>query len=86
MEDVRLAYLSEQYKHISDWAAEFDHCTNDEKKMILARIIEKITVDKNYHITITFFVSYEDFMKGAEHSKEDIRIEESNHIYRTLAS
>ena len=86
MEDARLAYLSEQYKHISDWAAEFDQCTNDEKKMILARIIERITVNKDYHITITFFVSYEDFMKGAEHSKEDIRIEESNHIYRTLAS
>lgn len=86
MEDARLAYLSEQYKHISDWAAEFDQCTNDEKKMILARIIERITVDKDYHITITFFVSYEDFMKGAEYSNEDIRIEESNHIYRTLAS
>ena len=86
MEDARLAYLSEQYKHISDWAAEFDQCTNDEKKMILARIIERITIDKDYHITITFFVSYEDFMKGSTGTNENLRIEESNHIYRTLAS
>ena len=86
MEDARLAYLSEQYKHISDWAAEFDQCTNDEKKMILARIRERITIDKDYHITITFFVSYEDFMKGSTGTNENLRIEESNHIYRTLAS
>lgn len=54
--------------------------------MILARIIEKITVDKDYHIIITFFVSYEDFMKCTTGTTENLRIEESNHIYRTLAS
>lgn len=54
--------------------------------MILARIIERITVDKDYHITITFFVSYEDFMKGSTGTNENLRIEESKHIYRTLAS
>ncbi len=60
-EDARLTYLTEQYHQISGWALEFVRCTNDEKKMILARIAEKITVDRAYHITLYFYVSLEDF-------------------------
>ncbi|MEG0494295.1 MAG: zinc ribbon domain-containing protein, partial [Clostridia bacterium] len=56
-EDERIHYLSEQYRNISDWAEEFDSAGNDNKKMILARIIEKITVNRNYHLNITFFVT-----------------------------
>ncbi len=65
-EEEKLASLVQQYKHISDWAQEFDRCTNDEKKMILARLIDKITIDRDYHIHIYFFISLEDF-DGAEH-------------------
>lgn len=60
-EEALLAYLSEQYQSISDWAVEFGLATNDEKKMILARLIQKITVDWDYHITLTFYVSLADF-------------------------
>ena len=33
--------------------------------MILARIIEKITVDRNYHMTMTFFITEDDFCEKA---------------------
>ena len=65
-EEEKLAGLVQQYKHISDWAQEFDRCESDEKKMILARLIEKITIDRDYHIRIYFFISLEEF-DGAEH-------------------
>jgi len=61
VEEEKLASLVHQYKHISDWAQEFDRCKSDEKKMILARLIEKITIDREYHICIHFFISLEDF-------------------------
>ena len=86
LEDSRLHYLSEQYSHISDWASEFDHASTDEKKMILARIIEKIEVDREYHITITFFVSLDDFTQQITGSMEGLNIQEASNIYRTLAS
>ncbi len=60
-ENERLQYLCEQYKSITDWAKEFDHADNDTKKMILARIIERIDVDRDYHLTIKFFVTIEEF-------------------------
>ena len=60
-EDSRIAALSAQYKSIQSWAAEFDKAPVDTRKMILARLIEKITVDRNYNIEIHFIVSLEDF-------------------------
>ena len=60
-ENERLQYLCEQYKSITDWAKEFDHADNDTKKMILARLIERIDVDRDYHLTIKFFVTIEEF-------------------------
>ena len=86
LEDTRLQYLSEQYSHISDWASEFDHASTDEKKMILARIIEKIEVDRDYHITITFFVSLDDFTQQITGTMDGLEIREASKIYRTLAS
>ena len=56
-EESRVRYLSAQYEQINDWAAEFDAADNDTKKMILAQLIEKITVDKDYHLCITFYVT-----------------------------
>ena len=61
LEDTRLQYLSEQYKQITDWAKEFDLADNDTKKMIMARLIERIEVSKHYKLTIKFFISLEDF-------------------------
>ena len=60
-EEAKLQYLATQYENIKDWAKVFDDASTDEKKMILSRIIERIDVDRNYHLTIHFFVTTEDF-------------------------
>lgn len=46
-EAARIRTLSSQIQQIHDWAGEFDSANNDTKKMILARMIEKITVDRH---------------------------------------
>ena len=85
-EDARVNYLSEQYRKISDWAAEFDLATNDEKKMILARIIQNIKVDKHYHISITLYVSLADFQRQVQENNADVEIEEAQRSIETIAS
>ncbi|MBQ7844754.1 MAG: hypothetical protein IJ392_01235 [Clostridia bacterium] len=76
-EAERINYLAEQYRQIVDWAEEFGSANNDTKKMILARIIEKITVDRNYHITMTFFITEDDFLKKAKESAPEMEIIEA---------
>ena len=46
-EEKQIAWMNTQYKEIRDWAAQFDAASLDTKKMILARLIEKITVDRD---------------------------------------
>ena len=77
-EAERINYLAEQYRQIVDWADEFGSANNDTKKMILARIIEKITVDRNYHITMTFFTTEDDFLKKAKESAPEMEIIEAD--------
>ena len=60
-EATRIRHLSSQIQQIHDWAKEFDSASNDTKKMILARMIERITVDRHYNIVIRFFISPESF-------------------------
>ena len=76
-EAERINYLAEQYRQIVDWAEEFGAANNDTKKMILARIIEKITVDRNYHITMTFFITENDFREKAMESAPEMEIVEA---------
>ena len=44
--------------------------------MILARIIERITVDRNYNLTITFFITRDEF-EAAMSKNEGLRIEQA---------
>ncbi|MBQ7888033.1 MAG: recombinase family protein [Clostridia bacterium] len=60
-EEARLRHLMDQYQSISDWSTEFETASSDTKKMILARIIEKITVDRNYNLHFSFFITEQDF-------------------------
>ena len=76
-EAERINYLAAQYRQIADWAEEFNAANNDTKKMILARIIEKITVDRNYHITMTFFITENDFREKAMESAPELEIVEA---------
>ena len=60
-EEIRIAASAANYKNIQDWAAKFEGAPLDIKKMILARMIEKITVDRDYNIEIRFYVTADDF-------------------------
>ncbi|MBQ6045952.1 MAG: recombinase zinc beta ribbon domain-containing protein, partial [Bacteroidales bacterium] len=60
-ESQRIAALATRFKSIKNWMAMFDSVDNDMKKMILSRLIEKITVNRDYHIDIHFFVTIDDF-------------------------
>ena len=84
-EESRLKYLTGQYELINDWAAEFDAADNDTKKMILARLIEKITVDKDYHLSITFYVAADSFRAQVTQEKPLIRIDEAEHCIPAVA-
>lgn len=76
--EQKLQQLIFQYRSIKNWSSVFDQANDDEKKMILARIIEKITVDKNYNISIYFFLTLEDFRKEVEDNVEKIEILEAS--------
>ena len=59
--EQKLQQLILQYRSISDWAEVFDAANNDEKKMILSRIVEKITIDKEYHLEMHFLITLDSF-------------------------
>ncbi len=70
-EEGKIKHLAEQYKYIRDWAKEFDEAPEDTRKMILARLIEKITITRGYHIKIQFFVTPEDFYGDFSGTEEE---------------
>ena len=77
--DCRFKQLMEQYQHISEWSEVFDGAGVDEKKMILSRLIEKITVNRNYHITICFYITLDQFKESLatlEKTEYNVTIEE----------
>ena len=84
--DVRLKEMASQYENIRDWAEIFDSADVDEKKMILARIIKKITVNRNYEITIHFFLALDDFKKAfKEEGEMNVKIREVESPEKVLA-
>ena len=73
--DAKLKELVRQYESIHDWAEVFDAAEVDEKKMILSRIIGKITVNRNYDITIYFFLTLDDFKHAlAEEGRDNVKV------------
>ncbi len=63
-ESEKIRFLGNQYQNIKSWAAEFDRATTEQQKMILAKLIEKITVDRDYNIHIYFFVTQDEFRQS----------------------
>lgn len=56
-EKSRLQYLSAQSQQLHQWASEFDQADRDTQKMILSHLIEKITIKRKYHLTVSFFIT-----------------------------
>lgn len=65
-EEKRISELNNQYKDIRDWSKQFDKAPAETQKMILARLIEKVTVDRNYNIEIHYFITPEDFRENGQ--------------------
>lgn len=59
VEQSKLQSMYEQFSNITAWAEEFEQVDMEQKKMILAKIIRKITVEKDYKIHIEFFFTQE---------------------------
>ena len=59
--ESQMRYLTEQYKYVKDWADKLQYAPDDLKKLIIARFIDRITVDRNYKITIYFYISSDSF-------------------------
>jgi len=82
-EDNHLRFLSNQYKCIMEWADSYDLMQQDEKKMVLAHLIERIEVSRGYYITVKFYVALEDFQRN--NSVNKIQVEEANDTYFSTA-
>ena len=80
-----IATLTQNKGLLDSARAEFDAADNDTKKMILARLIEKITVDKDYHLRITFYVAADSFRTQVTQEKPLIRIDEAERCIPAVA-
>lgn len=47
------------------WAEAFDEANNEAKHMIIARLVERIEIGRNYKIEIKFRISIEQYMQIA---------------------
>lgn len=65
-ETERMMTLSNYCESIRIWADDFEKADTETKKMILAHLIERITVDKDYNLHIKFFITREEFHWGNE--------------------
>ena len=79
IEQSKLQSMCEQFSNITAWAAEFDQVDIEQKKMILAKIIERITIEKDYKIHIQFFFTQEKMAEAFRAA--NIQISESKTWY-----
>ena len=49
--------LAKFYGRVNEWRKTFDQKTEEQKKMVLAQMIERITIDKDYNIQINFYTT-----------------------------
>ena len=80
-EESKLKNMYSQFSRISAWSEEFETADVETKKMILARIIEKITVEKGYKIHISFYLTREEILK--ELQSDEVAVSESDTWYLT---
>ena len=82
-DDDRIQFLSVQYKNITEWADQFDEASLDEQRMMLAHLIDRIEVDRDYHISVHFYVALEDFQEAVK--TENVSIFEADRCYFAAA-
>ena len=80
-EESRIQNMYEHFSRITAWRDEFDAADVETKKMILARIIEKITIEKGYKIHIHFYLTREELFR--ELQPGEVEISEAKSWYLT---
>ena len=56
-----VAKLDYYYQQFITWADEFKNASNEQRKMIICQLIDKIKVGRGYNIEIEFNSSYKQF-------------------------
>ena len=82
-EENHVKFLSSQYQSIMEWADTYDLMQRDEKKMVLAHLIERIEVRRDYYLSVTFYVALEDFRRETADGKT--QISEAQRTFFTMA-
>lgn len=49
------------YDNFKNWADEFDDSTMEQKKMIIAQLVDRIEVGRDYKVSILFNMTYKQF-------------------------
>lgn len=55
--------VEKDYAQLLSWADIYDHSSLPEKKMIVANLIEKVTIGRDYQMEIEFNFMYDDLLK-----------------------
>ena len=63
--------IKECYKQFCDWAEEFELAPIARKRMILSELLEKVEVGKGYQVTVHVKLTYKQFLKLSQTSKND---------------
>ena len=58
------ASFQQAYSTFLGWESEFSFANTQVRKMILANIIERITVDRHYNISIKLHLTTKQFIEG----------------------
>lgn len=82
-EENHVKFLSSQYQSIMEWADTYDLMQQDEKKMVLAHLIERIEVRRDYYLSVTFYVALENFRRETADGKT--QISEAQRTFFTMA-
>ena len=66
-----------QYERVLEWAAVFDTANLETQRMIIANIIDRVTVGRDYEIHIEFKLTMQQFLGGADAQNDAHANEES---------
>ena len=71
-EESKIRNMYEHFSRITAWKEEFETADEETRKMILARIIQRITIEKGYKIHISFYLTKEDLIKELQTDRTEI--------------
>ena len=67
--DSQLEVRSQQYDDLLEWSAAYETASISAKKVIVARMIERVDVYRGYQLKLTLNISVEQFLVSLENIK-----------------